>query len=371
MASTSIDLFGGSAVSQVADIARESIKICDALYASYQMLIKMLDEQCRPLLEQEPEYYAVREVRDLIKWLNDESEIENNFTASLNSHSLGGVASGRYIPSIENKMIQTFWEGKYDMWPGRAEAEADERQKKMEAAEQKKRDMEQKRKEEEATYEKEYKEWKQKFDAIEKRRSDEIEKHLTTAKETRLKEIETKYTKEFEDAMLDKFSCEQSLKEEESKLASLGTFKFAEKKAAKKTIEEIKVKISGAIGRIETAEQICQNEKKELSAWLDKRKGQLQKEIEKTLPIPPKPRKTYYFESRDSLTPMQFANNCFKQDILNEMYPGHLYTATEIQSLVDEFISTKRFSETLRQLEREGKVKCVKDRNIVYFTIVE
>ena len=75
MASQSIDLFGGSAVSQVADIASESRKICDALYASYQMLVKMLDEECRPLLDQEPDYRAVREVCNLIKWLNDESEI--------------------------------------------------------------------------------------------------------------------------------------------------------------------------------------------------------------------------------------------------------------------------------------------------------
>jgi hypothetical protein len=35
-----IDLFGGSAVSQVADIASTSRKICDELYAAYQMLIR-------------------------------------------------------------------------------------------------------------------------------------------------------------------------------------------------------------------------------------------------------------------------------------------------------------------------------------------
>ena len=123
-ASRSIDLFGGSAVSQVADIASDSKRICDALYASFQTLVKMLDDQCRPLLDQNPDYTAVREVRDLIKWLNDESEISNNFTASLNSQSLGDVASGRYFPSLENKMIQSFWENKYEMWPGMAEAEA-------------------------------------------------------------------------------------------------------------------------------------------------------------------------------------------------------------------------------------------------------
>ena len=40
-----IDLFGGTAVSQVADIAADSRKACDELYASYQMLVRLLDEQ--------------------------------------------------------------------------------------------------------------------------------------------------------------------------------------------------------------------------------------------------------------------------------------------------------------------------------------
>ena len=137
-AGQNINLFGGSATSQVADLASESRKICDALYASYQMLVKMLDNQCRPLLDQEPEIPSVRAVRDLIKWLNDESEIENNFTASLNAHNLGNVASVRYIPSIENKMIQSFWETTYHALPGRVDFEYREKEeadrKKQEAA---------------------------------------------------------------------------------------------------------------------------------------------------------------------------------------------------------------------------------------------
>jgi hypothetical protein len=65
-----IDLFGGNAVSQVADIASTSRKICDELYAAYQMLIRVLDEDCRPLLAQQPDYRAVKAVRDLVQKLN-------------------------------------------------------------------------------------------------------------------------------------------------------------------------------------------------------------------------------------------------------------------------------------------------------------
>ena len=81
-ANQTIDLFGGTAVSQIADLAAASKNICDQLYAAYQSLVTMLDGQCRPLLDQAPELTAVRAVRDTIQWLNSESEIENNFTAS-------------------------------------------------------------------------------------------------------------------------------------------------------------------------------------------------------------------------------------------------------------------------------------------------
>ena len=366
MASRSIDLFGGSAVSQVADIASESRKICDSLYASYQMLIKMLDEQCRPLLDQEPDYHAVREVRDLIKWLNDESEIEINFTASLNSHSLGGVASGRYIPSIENKMIQTFWETKYDMWPGRAEAEAAERQKKMEAAEQRKREMEEKRKEEEAAYEKEYTEWKQKADVIEKRRSEELEKLLTTAKETRINEIETKHSDAVKNAAAEKADCEQKLKAEESKLASLGIFKFAEKKAARNAIETLTAKIAVAVDSMAEAEKSYQNEKSTLDAWLDKKKELLQSELEQTYPVPTEPRKPFSVNHNG----VENTNGNIKQAILDWMSPGQLYTLTELHESIPELseLSNQRVAALVRQLIGCGLDR-VEDKRRAYFRL--
>ena len=47
MASKSINLFGGRATSQVADIAANCRKTCEDLYTSYQMMIQMIDETCR------------------------------------------------------------------------------------------------------------------------------------------------------------------------------------------------------------------------------------------------------------------------------------------------------------------------------------
>lgn len=114
--SSSIDLFGGTATSQVADIATDVRRVCDKLYATLQMLVKMVDEECKPLLNQQPSMSAVKKVADLIKWLNSESEIGANFGASVNSKNLGTMVSGRYIPTMEAKMIQSYWETKYSTW---------------------------------------------------------------------------------------------------------------------------------------------------------------------------------------------------------------------------------------------------------------
>ena len=59
--SRSIDLFGGSASSQVVEIASMAREACDSLYASLQTLVKITDEECRPLLAQGADTQAVKE----------------------------------------------------------------------------------------------------------------------------------------------------------------------------------------------------------------------------------------------------------------------------------------------------------------------
>ena len=119
--SSSIDLFGGSAVSQVAEIASAVRKACDELYASYQSLVLTLDRQCRPLLDMGPSTRAVKEVMEMIKWLNSESEIGSNFSGSLNGSSLGDLVNVKYFASMECQMIQKYWESVYASMPGTEE----------------------------------------------------------------------------------------------------------------------------------------------------------------------------------------------------------------------------------------------------------
>ena len=270
-ASRSIDLFGGDAVSRVADIASEARRICDKLYASYQTLVKILDEQCRPLLDHEPDYKAVGEVKDLIKWLNDESEIESNASVSFNSYGLGDVASGRYIPSIENKMIQSFWETKYRMWPGRVEAEEAEKLRKQQEEERKKKALEEKhkkaeeekrRKEEEeqraleeqdrvndeqakTQYEKELKEWEeenflrkvaiQQLEGNVEKQAQQIEKLC----EEKLKIEQTRIDNEkycFRNQMEE---IKREISNDQDELKKLGIFKISEKNRLKGKIHNL------------------------------------------------------------------------------------------------------------------------------------
>ena len=115
--SRSIDLFGGSASSQVVEIASMAREACDSLYASLQTLVKITDEECRPLLAQGADTQAVKEALELIKWLNSESAVGANFTGSLNGANLGDIVSAKYVPTMESKMIQAYWESKYASMP--------------------------------------------------------------------------------------------------------------------------------------------------------------------------------------------------------------------------------------------------------------
>ncbi len=158
-ASRNIDLFGGNATSRVVEIQADAREACDDLYASYQTLVETLDAICRPLLNSAPSGEAIKAVCDMIKYLNDESEIESNFTASFNGSNLGNVANSKYVPSISNKMIQKFWEARYAESPYAAEEskrrrEAQEQARKRREEEQARALAEKKRREEQQAIEK-------------------------------------------------------------------------------------------------------------------------------------------------------------------------------------------------------------------------
>lgn len=122
--SSTISLNSGNAVSRVAEIASLTRNANEEMYTSYQSLVRYLDEKCRPLLTEGADVHSVKELLELIKWLNSESNISSNFSASLNGTDYGDMFNVQYSPTVENRMIQKYWETTYSAMPGAAEENA-------------------------------------------------------------------------------------------------------------------------------------------------------------------------------------------------------------------------------------------------------
>lgn len=286
-----IDLFGNTATSQVIDIVSESRKICDTLYATYQMLIGMLDAQCRPLLEENPGIHRICAVRNLVKWLNDESEIENNFAASLNAHNLGDVANVRYIPQIENKMIQTFWETTYFSHPDREtyEQKQIEIQKAHVKAVQK--SNEERREEEivkQEVYHKNAAEWEISAAEVRKNREEEIQKQLTVEEENLRNEYEDAYNNTLCELNASKKSVEEQCELVRKNLSELTFFQFAEKKQLNDQLKDLEKKLLSIVAELEQVEENHKQILMNVNTKLEEKKVQIQEEVEQLYPLPTK-----------------------------------------------------------------------------------
>ena len=108
-----IDLNSAAAASTVGMLVRTAASACDRLYYAYQNLIPELDEECRPLLINNPGATAILAVLGMIQWLNEESEIENNYAVTFNNVNYGDVVKAKYIPGQKNRLIQNEWETIY------------------------------------------------------------------------------------------------------------------------------------------------------------------------------------------------------------------------------------------------------------------
>ena len=381
MASYSINLFGGDATSRVADIARDSRRACDDLYTAYQSLIHTLDETCRPLLGQDPDLSAVREVRDLIKWLNDESEIENNFTASFNGSNLGDVASRRYVPSMDCKMIQRYWEDKYDLWPGRAEAEAKARAEEAErrriAAEARKKQEEEERKQAEAqmaVYKKEYAAWEKKKKEIEEQRRRAVQEVLNKEILSKKDALQKQYAEKKEQLERRKAAAVAQKTRAEEMLATLGFFAFSAKSQNRKIVRESLELIDQIEGEITQNEEWFTTEKRKVENSRNTRKQALERDMERRYPIPTAPRKPRMplpSLGSGSTTPLMLAHRAIQENILDTLEPGVLYTISDIIQTVPACfdLTNQRVSAIVRQLVPDY-LERIEDKRCAYFRLV-
>lgn len=112
LSSSEINIFYDDIESRIRKIVSVALKGGNEFFEKCQELVLQLDRICRPLAIDGVTYDIIRQIANLIEELNDESEIEYNFTASFDEYSLGGISDVNYSPTDEAKSIERYWKTK-------------------------------------------------------------------------------------------------------------------------------------------------------------------------------------------------------------------------------------------------------------------
>lgn len=200
-----------------------------------------MDKICRPLVNSSRRHGEIKEIVEVIQWLNEESKIENNFSATLNNFNMGNLVQARYSPAADCVSIQRFWEDKLKQTPKTPEElreeqaekerkakEEAERRKKAEEAEREKRHTESEQK---ATYKKAMANWNQQKAEAESKRNAELKKQLEQFERAEKAEIEKTYLSRKNTAEIKLSEAQKNEKQGQDALSSLGFFQFREKRS--------------------------------------------------------------------------------------------------------------------------------------------
>lgn len=393
-ASRDIDLFGGDAPHRIVEIRADAKRACDNLYTTYQTLISVLDATCRPLLADTPSREAVKSVADCVKYLNDESEIENNYNLTFNSDNLGNVASAKYVPSMENKMIQRFWESQVSLSPTSTEIikkyeTSEERTARLKAEEERKKANEKRRKAEEREkekiepirrkYEQDLKNWETECTQINAKRIAFVADKLAEEKE-RIVSIATQ-KKDETIAKANQTIIEETERKSSAEvaLASLGAFKFGQKKEKKWTIEYATKKISEAQVTISAAQSEYTSAVQQADTFVNSKKSEYQVKAERKYPLPTKPSKPTVLEEKragssasfGNLTARQQKNEYLKNAIIDYLAVSDPMTVSDmIEEIPDLYGETNQsVSALLRQLVLSGEIEKFSEKRRTYFRL--
>lgn len=370
-AASSINLFGGTATSQVVDIASGARRACDKLYAALQTLVRMTDEACKPLLTQQPSIVAVGKVADFIKWLNSESEISTNFSASLNDTKLGNVASGKYVPAVESRMIESYWQTKYDTWsewvcgtssqtttPIATPAKTPAASQILDELAQANSRTDFTLTEEEQEYKRAVQAWRRNVKAIEKAREDEITRRIQSIAEESLGRIKAETDEKIaqqiaiqEQAMKDIMQAQQNIK-------NSSFLQFIYRNKQQEIINAADLRHRNASNQLRTLKSNCEHAEKKAKEAAESRKHQIRKEVEASMEIPEAPQPPV------SVLVLTKSNLAIKKAITAGMEPGREYSITD---LMDEIpvaaaLSNIKLSSLLRQMMSENLERTEKNK---------
>lgn len=362
-----IDLFGGKAVSQVADIVSATKMASEAKYVACQTLVAGVDEMCRPLLSQDPDLSAVEAVGEFIKELNVESKIENNFNASLNGGSTSDLANIRYSPSLESQMIERFWAEKYKSWPGRKEKEMEE--------ENRFREVEKRVAEENAQALEKYNAdcliWKNECEKIDQELNVKLDDSCKTFKNRYIENCKKLSEKKAIYLLAKKKEVEKDIDAKTQELRALGIFAFGKKRKLSSDIKTRQKYLESLDGEILSEESGVKIDIEKADAVTEEfRKKEYERISKAVYPLEPQKPTTKQVLKRIKNT-YNYADP-LKNDILYEL--GDMEkTISEIMEGSDlrDRASNQKIARELRELIAAGAVvKYERDRR-TYFRLAE
>lgn len=109
-----INIFYDNWVGVIKDAVETSLEGSRKYYEICQKSVFVLHEICEPLVTDETDYILVRKIADEIYSLNDDSDIDCNYTGSFQGISFGEVADLHFLPSDKAKKIEILWKNKAD-----------------------------------------------------------------------------------------------------------------------------------------------------------------------------------------------------------------------------------------------------------------
>lgn len=108
-AAVSIDIYVDDAIERAMDIVRETVRTAGEFHEKCQELVLELDSRCRELVTDATSANLVGEIADMIKDLNESSDININFNGTFEGEDLGDIGNGTFEASSEAKRIERTW----------------------------------------------------------------------------------------------------------------------------------------------------------------------------------------------------------------------------------------------------------------------
>ena len=369
LASRNIDLFGSNAVSRVTEIAEKSRDACDGLYVTLQALVVLVDEKCKPLVNDDTPAETIKEITSCISYLNSESKIKNNFTASLNNSAKSDVAQVTYIPSLNNQVIEKYWSNLYETLPEVIQRKIEEEKKTQQADYDKKVHLEKLRVE----YKTAIVKYSKEVERIEKLREEEIAKEVEKLGCDEIDKCNEKYKENERRYRVNLEAKQKEIEEETRIMESLGKLAFIKKNACKQNISALSVQVHNFEEKIKANEREHQSELSKVKSTIAAEKQKITLAVKERYPLPEKPKQPKELRFY-GLSPSEIAFESIKDSVyefLLKQKNGKSIEYITSNCPVAADLSYKYLSGMLNSMKLQGMVKITKGKNGYLYKAIE